>query len=293
MSFDISDDGGRSPNANPVFEHEAQARLEQRRAEAEIEFHRAYERRIDSGDITGDITEEVSQWHITQLIIDYASSRFFAFAKEALEAYVDTSTARKLIEMSLFTVVDSAFLTKHRAALRADRTEPRRRFHEQARFMITHSPEWLEMQEALVERAKRELEAIAFLRQCEQAAIDAMPGRGLPKADVAETTSQAQTEIRRRRGRPSKNPNLHPEVEVYLDGVSEFAKSAQSPHGGLRREITIADFCIVSGFKDDTIFGAWRRGDTARFANPHARKFEATLKLSLIEFLNRLNQASQ
>ena len=293
MSFDISDDGARLPNSNPVFEHEARARLEQRRAEAEIEFHRAYERLVGSGDITGDITDEASEWHTTTLIINYASSRFFAFAKEALGAHVDTTTARQLIDKSLPALVDRAFLTKHRAASRADRTEQRRRFCDLVRFMITHSPEWLEMQEALVERAKREEGAIAAVRQMEQATDAAMSERRLPKTDAAETTSPAQTEIRRRRGRPRTNPNLHPEVEVYLELVSKFAKSAQNPHGGLRRDITILDYCTVSGFKDDTTFGAWRRGDTTRCQSQHARKFLATLQLSPIEFLNRLNQASQ
>jgi len=156
-----------------------------------------------------------------------------------------------------------------------------------------HVPEWLGMQEALVERAKREEDAIAAVRRMEQATDAAMSERRLPKTDAAETTPPAKTIIGGRRGRPRRTPNLHPEVEAYLDDVSKLATSAQNPHRGLRREINIADFCIVSGFKEDTTFGAWRRGDTTRCQDSHARRFEATLKLSPIEFLNRLNQASQ
>jgi hypothetical protein len=282
--------------AHGIFEPEARARLEQRRAEAEIEFHRASKRLIDSGAITEKATH--------RLVIRYASGRFFALAKEALEAYVDTPAVRQLLEQALPILIERAFWTKHPAALLADRKRELGRFHLLARFMITNSPEWLELQAALVERAKAEQKAIAFVRETEQATIAFMAERRSPKAEVVEITSLAkpdiraeavdttpmpQREIRPRRGRPRRVPNHHPEVEGYLDDVTEFAKSAQNPYPGLERDITITDFCLVSGFRDDTVFGAWRRGDTKRCPDPHARRFEATLRLKPVEFLERLN----
>ena len=283
--------------AQGIFEPAARARLEQRRAEAEVEFHRAYKRLIDSGAVTEKATH--------QLVIRYASARFFALAKEALEAYVDTRAVRQLLEQALPILIERAFLTKHRAALLVDRKRELGRFYLLARFMITNSPEWLELQEALVERAKAEQSAIAFLRETEQATIAFMAGKRPSKGEVVEITSLAkpdihaeavdatpmpQREIRPRRGRPRLLLNHHPEVEGHLDDVTEFAKSAQNPYPGLQRDITITDFCLVSGFGDDTVFGAWRRGDTKRCPDPHARKFEATLELKPVEFLERLNQ---
>ena len=282
--------------AQGIFEPEARARLEQRRAEAEIEFHRAYKRLIDSGAVTEKATH--------QLVIRYASARFFAFAKEALEAYVDTPAVRQLLEQALPILIERAFLTKHRAALLVDRKRELGRFHLLARFMITNSSEWLELQAALVERAKAEQKAIAFVRETEQAPIAFMAEKRSPKAGVVEITSLAkpdiraeavdttpmpQREIRPRRGRPRLVLNHHPEVEGYLDDLTKFAKSTQNPYPGLQRDITITDFCLVSGFRDDTVFGAWRRGDNKRCRDPHARRFEATLKLKPIEFLERLN----
>jgi hypothetical protein len=87
--------------------------------------------------------------------------------------------------------------------------------------------------------------------------------------------------IRPRRGRKRSTPNLHPEVEPYLDRVSVFTT----------RRITIEDFCRVSGFGDDTVFGAWRRGNGDRCKAGHARIFESTLKLEPAEFLKRLAAA--
>jgi hypothetical protein len=85
-----------------------------------------------------------------------------------------------------------------------------------------------------------------------------------------------------RRGRPRKTPNLHPEVEPFLDGVTEKAG----------RRITIANFCLVSGFGDDTEFGFWRQGNTERCTERHAKRFENTLKLSPEQFLHKLAQST-
>ena len=91
----------------------------------------------------------------------------------------------------------------------------------------------------------------------------------------------AQSEGRPRRGRPRQTPNNHPEVETFLLAVSKYAK----------RDITIMEFCWVSGFKDDTTFGFWRSGNTKRCSQGHASRFEATLKLTPLKFLAKLPEA--
>jgi hypothetical protein len=83
----------------------------------------------------------------------------------------------------------------------------------------------------------------------------------------------------RRPGHPRSTPNLHPDVEPYLDRVS---KDKDAP-----RRIIIADFCLAAGFGDDTYFGAWRRGD-GRCPEAAAKSFERTLKLLPKEFLEKL-----
>jgi hypothetical protein len=82
---------------------------------------------------------------------------------------------------------------------------------------------------------------------------------------------------RLRPGHPRSKPNLHPEVERYLDRLSENAP----------RRITIEDFCLVSGFGDDTIFGFWRRGQS-RCTEAHANRFQKTLTMSPQQFLAEL-----
>jgi hypothetical protein len=84
---------------------------------------------------------------------------------------------------------------------------------------------------------------------------------------------------RARRGRPRVTTNQHPEVEPYLDAVSKVVK----------RRITIQDFCLVSGFADDTIFGFWRSGKTDRCSLIQKRRFEATLKLTPEQFIAALS----
>jgi hypothetical protein len=97
-----------------------------------------------------------------------------------------------------------------------------------------------------------------------------------PPVDVDDQAAQSRL---RRPGRPRSTPNLHPEVEPYLDRVSRKAP----------RRITIEDFCLVSGFSDDTIFGSWRRGDS-RCTRAHAKSFEDTLKLTDERFLAKLTE---
>jgi hypothetical protein len=117
----------------------------------------------------------------------------------------------------------------------------------------------------------RNAELLALIR----GEIDARPREPAPPAEVSPS--------RARRGRPRETPNQHPEVEPYLDTVSKAAT----------RPITIQDFCLVSGFADDTIFGFWRSGNTERSTSVHARRFEATLKLSPQQFLAQLSAKSQ
>jgi hypothetical protein len=87
--------------------------------------------------------------------------------------------------------------------------------------------------------------------------------------------------LRARPGRKRNTPNLHPEVEPYLEGVRKG------------RRITFEEFCAVSGFGDDTVFGAWRRGDNARCTPGQAKSFENTLRLDPAEFLRRLAEKSR
>jgi hypothetical protein len=88
---------------------------------------------------------------------------------------------------------------------------------------------------------------------------------------------------RRRRGRPRLTENRHPEVEPYLDSLGLIDG----------KPATILQFCLVSGFTDDTLFGLWRQGDTERCTGAHALEFERTLKLSREEFIKRLEQAEK
>jgi hypothetical protein len=94
--------------------------------------------------------------------------------------------------------------------------------------------------------------------------------------------SPAAVESRPRRGRRRKTPNCHPEVEPFLDQVSKRAG----------RQLTIREFCQVSGFADDTVFGFWRQGNTERCKEAHTKRFEKTLKLTPQEFLAKLAQVT-
>jgi hypothetical protein len=107
-----------------------------------------------------------------------------------------------------------------------------------------------------------------------------LPEQQIPREPAAP---EEATKNRPRRGRPRVTPNQHPEVEPYLVTVSKAAT----------REIIIQDFCSVSGFADDTIFGFWRSGNTERCTSGHARRFEATLKMTPEQFLAALSAKSQ
>jgi hypothetical protein len=50
---------------------------------------------------------------------------------------------------------------------------------------------------------------------------------------------------------------------------------------------SITDFCLVSGFNDDTIYGWWQRNDSKCTA-AHKAAFERTLALTREQFLERL-----
>ncbi|MGD0771513.1 MAG: hypothetical protein ABSC05_01695 [Candidatus Solibacter sp.] len=113
-----------------------------------------------------------------------------------------------------------------------------------------------------------------------------LPGRqGCTKSEYLPGASAAPpleetAEGRVRRGRPRSSPNLHPEVESYLEQISREAG----------RRVTIAEFCWVSGFEDDTVFGFWRRGDHKRCNAGQARRFAQTLSLAPKDFLKLLSQ---
>jgi hypothetical protein len=97
--------------------------------------------------------------------------------------------------------------------------------------------------------------------------------------DVAERQREGKrSSLRRRRGRPRTTKNCHPEVEEFLQAASRHRE----------RQLRLMDFWLVAGFSDDTIFGAWRRGDEKRFQQPHARAFERVLKMPAEEFLSAL-----
>lgn len=113
-------------------------------------------------------------------------------------------------------------------------------------------------------------------------AADALPVGGAGTEPRPATPEEA-TKSRARRGRPRVTPNQHPEVEPYLDAVSKAAK----------RPITIQDFCRVSGFADDTIFGFWRQGESSRCQEAHAKRFERTLTLKPEKFLAMLAQLTE
>jgi hypothetical protein len=91
--------------------------------------------------------------------------------------------------------------------------------------------------------------------------------------------------------RPGRRPssNLHPEVDQYLDEVSEYAR--EHPDEYAKKRITIQNFCR-SGFDDDTVFGWWRRGDS-RCTEAHAKTFEGILRLKPQQFLEKLSKVKQ
>jgi hypothetical protein len=107
-----------------------------------------------------------------------------------------------------------------------------------------------------------------------------MPEQGITREALERGTSEAIPGSRPRRGRPRSKPNQHPEVEPFLNRVSKAAG----------RQVTIGQFCVVSGFADDTVFGFWRSGNTERCSTVHARRFEGTLKLTPEQFLARLKE---
>jgi hypothetical protein len=119
---------------------------------------------------------------------------------------------------------------------------------------------------------------------CDKIPVDS----GTPEPAVDESVgagagaqqSAGADESRPRRGRPRQKPNLHPEVELFLDRVS----------GKAGRPITIAEFCLVSKFGDDTVFGFWRQGNTERCSETQAKRFDKTLKLSPEQFLAKLDE---
>lgn len=128
----------------------------------------------------------------------------------------------------------------------------------------------------LVARRANYQESVPAIREALEADLQAI----LSKRELADPAAEAESLGRARRGRPRVTTNQHPEVERYLDAVSKVAE----------RPITIQDFCWVSGFGDDTIFGFWRQGNSPRCTGAHAKKFERTLALTPERFLAKLTE---
>jgi hypothetical protein len=99
----------------------------------------------------------------------------------------------------------------------------------------------------------------------------------------ARAQAQAEPEGERLRSGPRRaGRDHHPEVDRFLDRVSDHAE----------RRITINEFCLVAGYRDDTLLGHWRRGN-GKCRPAQALKFERILKLTNEEFMERLAERSR
>jgi hypothetical protein len=99
-----------------------------------------------------------------------------------------------------------------------------------------------------------------------------------PPALAPETSSFITQRVRR--GAPRKKPDLHPEVQDFLDDI-ERKKLVK---------VTFTNFAIVTGYRDDTVLGWWRVGHP-RSTSGHASKFQNTLKMTPEEFLEALKKS--
>jgi hypothetical protein len=193
---------GESQDITLVLPIEAKARLERRRAEAELEFRRAYQDLIKRG------RDEGTDREIEGLMVQLVYARFFAFAEEAVNSQSDTFTVRKILDAFLPVVVDKVFLDNHPDARRMNRNEQRARFHDMAQFILTNSPGWMELQGVLAERSNLELESLQAL----SASADGQP---LP--------------VVRRQSAPGANPS-HPNRAAWLqDRLTERAWNPNDP----------------------------------------------------------------
>jgi len=139
----------------------AQSRLEKRRAEAELEFLQACQKLIEGGASDAD-----SQ--IENLLVQYTHDVFFVFAEEAVNSVSNTWTVRKSLEAYLPAVIDRAFMRRHRAVGTIEQNTHRARFQAMARFILTNSPSWLELQKILMERADLETKHIESMQMADQ-----------------------------------------------------------------------------------------------------------------------------
>jgi hypothetical protein len=115
----------------------------------------------------------------------------------------------------------------------------------------------------------------------EPAALPPCPNFLLQKAR-AQRQDEPPEEEHLRRGPRRAGRDHHPEVDRFLDRVSEYEG----------RRITINEFCLVAGYKDDTILGHWRRG-SKKCKPAQALKFKRVLQLSNEEFMRRLTERSR
>jgi hypothetical protein len=98
------------------------------------------------------------------------------------------------------------------------------------------------------------------------------------KCEKGGRTGEGDVPDRRRRGRPRTRPNLHPEVEPYLDRVREVTGE----------RVSVSDFCAVAGYSDDTVFGAWRSGNRKKCNDAQAAAFDRVVSLHPEEFIRRI-----
>jgi len=107
-------------------------------------------------------------------------------------------------------------------------------------------------------------------------------------ARLAEPTPNRQNLTKPgRRGRPRIHPNAHVEVDQRITEITKFARSDANPIIKLRREITLHDFSLVSGYADDTTLTYYRQG-SPRCSEAQSARFKHTLELSPAQFIQKL-----
>jgi hypothetical protein len=128
----------------------ALARLERARAEAELEYRKEVRELIKNR--RGSDTDK----EIESLLVQMVHARFFAFAEEALNGDSDTVTVRLALERYVHDVIDEVFMAEHPQRFTAFAPQARGRFHDFAAFCLKNSESWVDLQNALIERAEED-----------------------------------------------------------------------------------------------------------------------------------------
>jgi len=116
-----------------------------------------------TGIISSGWTKETTA-KIENILIHYVHEIYFSFAEEAINSSTDTFTVRKTLEAFLPIVCEKAFRTKHPDASTINRDQQRKKFNAMMLFIITNSPAWGELQQALAERSQIELQETDAVR---------------------------------------------------------------------------------------------------------------------------------